>query len=237
MGLALAARSLGGGTPAWWACCPFGFVADSAPDGCCERLYNGVFWWGPGRGERRGGGRGGEGGNRAKDKPGSSGTASPGPREPAGERLWGSGAELAAMAPLAETELSIPLPAPILSPVQKSPPFLETFLFYYFFPRVSSPGSDKGVVLPRPRAAPSSAEPPAAFIPTALLLSHLPTSTKARDCTRKLMFISLKGMFGVTFDLCRSLPLLPSLQLQRKHSNDPLFLFWNFILMLWRFAK
>lgn len=117
----------GGGTPAWWACCPFGFVADSAPDGCCERLYNGVFWWGPGRGERRGGGRGGEGGNRAKDKPGSSGTASPGPREPAGERRWGSGAELAATAPLPETELSIPLPVPIPSPAQKSPPFLKTF--------------------------------------------------------------------------------------------------------------
>lgn len=38
----------GAGIPAWWARWPFGLVADSAPDGCCEGLYNGVFWWGPG---------------------------------------------------------------------------------------------------------------------------------------------------------------------------------------------
>lgn len=198
MGLALAARSPGDGTPASWACCPFGFVADSAPDGCCERLYNGMFWWGPGRGERRGGGRGGEGGNRAKDKPGSSGTASPGPREPAGERRWGSGAELSATAPLAETERGIPLPAPFPSLVpaglpspncsptaQKSPPFLKTFLFYYFFPRVSSPGSGREVALPRPGAAPSCTGPPAAFIPTAPLLPHPPLCSTCRPAPKR----------------------------------------------------
>lgn len=37
------------------------------------------FGGGRGCGARRGGGRGGEGGNRAKDKPGSSGSALPGP--------------------------------------------------------------------------------------------------------------------------------------------------------------
>lgn len=117
------------------------------------------------------------------------------------------------------------------------PHSLKLFYFIIFFPVFPHLGATREWFCPVPGLHQATQSPPAAFIPTALLLPHLPTSTKARDCTRKLMFISLKGMFGVTFDLCRSLPLLPSLQLQRKHSNDPLFLFWNFILMLWRFAK
>lgn len=38
------------------------------------------------------------------------------------------------------------------------------------------------------------------------------------------MFISLKGMFWMIFDLCRSLPLLPSLLIQCKREDDPCFM-------------
>lgn len=47
------------------------------------------FGGGRGCGARRGGGRGGEGGNRAKDKPGSSGSALPGPAGTGGGKAAG----------------------------------------------------------------------------------------------------------------------------------------------------
>lgn len=81
----------GVGIPASWARCPFGLAADSAPDGCCEGLYNGVFWWGPGTRYGEEVGAGAREGTELKISLAAPAALRRAPREPAGKRLMGIG--------------------------------------------------------------------------------------------------------------------------------------------------